>query len=57
MPESELPLSALVVVDMSQFLSRSYCPLLRINGPRPKIAPVASRIGENSQQIREEFGL
>ncbi|MBR7654285.1 CoA transferase [Brucella oryzae] len=30
---------------------------LRINGQRPKVARAAPRIGENSQQIREEFGL
>ncbi len=30
---------------------------LRINGQRPKVARAAPRIGEHSQQIREEFGL
>ncbi|MGH6772921.1 CaiB/BaiF CoA transferase family protein [Brucella tritici] len=30
---------------------------LRINGQRPKVARAAPRIGENSEQIREEFGL
>ncbi|KXO79581.1 CaiB/BaiF CoA transferase family protein [Brucella anthropi] len=30
---------------------------LRINGQRPKVVRAAPRIGENSQQIREEFGL
>ena len=30
---------------------------LRINGQRPKVARAAPRIGENSPQIREEFGL
>ncbi|MFQ0815419.1 acyl-CoA transferase [Brucella anthropi] len=30
---------------------------LRINGQRPKVARAAPRIGENSRQIREEFGL
>jgi len=30
---------------------------LRINGQRPKVERAAPRIGENSQQIREEFGL
>ncbi|MHC5231307.1 CaiB/BaiF CoA transferase family protein [Brucella sp. LJL56] len=30
---------------------------LRINGQRPKVARAAPRIGESSQQIREEFGL
>ncbi|MCX2695632.1 MULTISPECIES: CaiB/BaiF CoA transferase family protein [Ochrobactrum] len=30
---------------------------LRINGQRPKVARAAPRIGENSKQIREEFGL
>lgn len=30
---------------------------LRINGQRPKVARAAPRIGENSVQIREEFGL
>ncbi|MCQ9144523.1 MULTISPECIES: CaiB/BaiF CoA-transferase family protein [Brucella/Ochrobactrum group] len=30
---------------------------LRINGQRPKVARAAPRIGENSKEIREEFGL
>lgn len=30
---------------------------LRIDGQRPKVARAAPRIGENSRQIREEFGL
>jgi len=30
---------------------------LRINGQRPKVVRAAPRIGENSEQIREEFGL
>jgi CoA:oxalate CoA-transferase len=30
---------------------------LRINGQRPKVARAAPRIGENSREIREEFGL
>ena len=30
---------------------------LRINGQRPKVSRAAPRIGENSKQIREEFGL
>lgn len=30
---------------------------LRINGLRAKVARAAPRIGENSKEIREEFGL
>ncbi|MEN5296990.1 CaiB/BaiF CoA-transferase family protein [Brucella sp. TWI559] len=30
---------------------------LRINGQRPKVSRAAPRIGENSKEIREEFGL
>src|SRR5690606_2491992 len=52
------------VLDMLQTVTReddisivTTCSPLRINGQRPKVSRAAPRIGENSNQIREEFGL
>lgn len=52
------------VLDMLQTVTReddisivTTCSPLRINGQRPKVLRAAPRIGENSHQIREEFGL